>query len=195
MSYGQLQEKKERRLEHGVGPMEFKMTITHWGRNVSRQVDLWVWSVREKPRLETKIGEPSFLLLCLSMPCCLDQLRTLIPSDGSVLLYLPLWGGGHGELGRRKYRAAQSLWPSSCWIPSTWSTPQPSQVPCRKPWAPADSQGSWHHSSLWSVHLTVTIPFLTQIILCLLLSFSKLNKYTIGDTYTAVKTSEKQEHD
>lgn len=29
MSYGQLQEKKERRLEHGVGPMEFKMPITH----------------------------------------------------------------------------------------------------------------------------------------------------------------------
>lgn len=84
-------------MEHGLVPIEFDMLITHSSRNVIKQM-MYESGVREKSRIET-IEESSFFLLCLSMPYCLDQLRTLI--------YPCEMEEGHGELGSRKY--TQSL--------------------------------------------------------------------------------------
>lgn len=147
----------------------------------------WIYDsgVREKSRLET-IEDSSFFLLCLSMSCCLDQLRTLI--------YSCEMEEGHGELGSRKYRAPNR----NDYFSARYSVPGSYQSLVR---CPVESSALLQILSLkrgsltplsspWNLHLTVTIlPFPYTNNFVLTTQFSKLNQYIIWDMYTGIKTS------
>lgn len=74
---------EKRRLEHGLVPVEFDMLITHAGRNVIKQMDVWIWNTGE---VQARGNWGILILPSMTFHALL--------SGSAEDIHLPLWEGG-----------------------------------------------------------------------------------------------------